>query len=367
MMTEAIVNTPVSYSRRRFLQITAAAGVAAGAVTLAGGALAPLLLPAGTAVEHATRTLMGTRIHLTVAAPDSRHALAAIDATFAAMARLVTFFDHRQPTGALALLNHTGVLDGAPPELLEMLQQAVHFGDLTGGAFDVTVKPLLDARSAGTADITNARALVNYRQIQIDGSRVRLQLPGAQVTLDGIAKGRVIDGGVDTLRRSGFEHVLVEAGGDLRTLGTRADGTPWRIGVANPRPLAQGIVMPVLPVTGRAVATSGDYMNSFTTDFSEHHIVDPRTGYSPTELASATVLAATATDADALGTAMVVLGRKAGLALAERLPGVEAVLITKDLHIYTTTGVNALSDNTACHEHGFYVATNLHSGKYNGA
>lgn len=332
-MTQFFSAAPTTLHRRQFLQITAAVG----AVALAGGMLTPALTPAATTVQVA-QTLMGTRVHLTVSAPERQSAQRAITTTLAAMTRLITFFDHRQPASPLATLNRNGALDDAPPELLDLLQRAITFGELTGGAFDVTVKPLLDARQAG-ADPTALRHLVDFHQITLTGQQVRLRIPGAAITLDGIAKGRVIDGGIEALHHLGFDHILVEAGGDLRALGARADSAPWRVGLAHPRQAAQGGLLSVLPISAQAVATSGDYMNSFTTDYSQHHILDPRSGHSPVELASATVLAATAMDADALGTALMVLGSTAGLALAERLPGVEALVVTKDLRMLKTSGM----------------------------
>jgi FAD:protein FMN transferase len=334
-MSQLLSASPKTINRRKFLQITAAAG----ALALAGGVLAPRMNTIETTTRHATRTLMGTRINLTVIAEDSRSAQAAIETTFAAMERLIAYFDHRQPASPLATLNRSGRLNEAPPELIKVLARAVAFGNLTGGAFDVTMKPLFDARRAGVADISQLRSLVDYRQIEIDGQRVRLGIPGAAITLDGIAKGRVIDGGVEALRQMGFNHVVVEAGGDLRTLGNRADGTTWRVGIAHPRQGTQGAILSVLPVSSQSVATSGDYMNTFAADYSQHHIIDPRSGHSPVDLASATVLAATAMDADALSTALMVLGSEAGLALAEHLPAVEAVLVTKDLYVLKTSGI----------------------------
>ncbi|HQX12097.1 MAG TPA: FAD:protein FMN transferase [Thermoflexales bacterium] len=322
-------------SRRGFLRITAIAG----GMTLAGCALAPALRDRAVTAHSATRTLMGTRIHLTLVGPDAGAAQNAIETTFDAMARLVDVFDHRQPASALARLNRDGQLATAPAELLDVLQRALDYGALTNGAFDVTVKPLLDARRDGIPATPSLRARVDYRQIRIGGGGVWMGIPGAEVTLDGIAKGRVIDGGLEALRQLGYVNALVEAGGDLRTAGARADGAPWQVGITHPRHADQGDILSVLSLLTRAVATSGDYMNAFTADFSEHHIIDPRTGSSPLELASATVLAATALDADALSTTMMVLGAEAGLALAERLDGVEAVLVTKDLRVLKTRGL----------------------------
>jgi thiamine biosynthesis lipoprotein len=334
-MTQSFVSTPRFSGRRSFLQLTAVAS----ALALAGGGLPPVLLSPAAVTQRATRLLMGTQVNLTLIAPDVATARQAIATTYAAMERLIAIFDHRQPASALAVLNRTGKLEGAPAELLAMLRSAIAFGDLTDGAFDVTVKPLLDAYHRGAANRADRRALVDYRQIELAGDRVALQIPGAAVTLDGIAKGRVIDGGVAALQQAGFDQIVVEAGGDLRTLGRRPDHTPWRVGVLHPRPASPGELLAVLTVGGEAVATSGDYMNSFTADFRQHHILDPRTGESPDELAAATVLASTALEADALGTALMVLGSAAGLALAERLPGVEALVVTKGLRVLQTGGV----------------------------
>ncbi len=331
------VTTPTAlrtFSRRSFLTISAAAA----GLALAGGALGQQGRPATRHTVRAERILMGTRIHLSVVGPKAS-AAHAVEATFAAMERLIALFDHRQPATALSLLNRSGSIEGAPASFVELMRRAVAFGDATGGAFDVTVKPLLDALRAGAParDWAELRARVDYRQIEIAGDRVRLAIPGAAVTLDGIAKGRIIDEGTATLRALGFDQVLVEAGGDLRTLGMRSDDTPWRVGIANPRQ-PEGPVLATLQMRGQAAATSGDYMNHLSPDFVMHHILDPHTGRSPLDLASATVVAPTALDADALATALMVLGSSAGIALAESLPDTEAFLVTKQLATLQTSG-----------------------------
>lgn len=321
-------------SRRSFLTIVAAAG---GMLVASG---MRQTTPAAEAVR-AERILMGTRVHLALVAPDAGAAREAVEETFQAMARLVSLFDHRRPTSALARLNRTGAIDGAPPEFGDLMRQAVWYGEQTGGAFDVTIKPLVDAALAGTVPNVSLQARVDYRQIEVNGERVRLRIPGAAVTLDGIAKGRIIDEGVATLRRLGFDQVLVEAGGDLRALGARSDGSPWRIGIAHPRH-ADAELLATLRVKGKALATSGDYMNRHSADYTQHHILSPHTGTSPLDLASATVLAPTALAADALATALMVLGSRDGLTLAKRLPDTEAVLVTKQMAVLHTSGATLL-------------------------
>lgn len=310
-------------SRRHFLQITAVAST-----VFLGGRWVQRLVKQPTAV-HQTRLLMGTIINLTLVGEDTAQSQQALAATFAEMERLIALFNWRQPGSALATLNQTGQLANPPQELVELLQAAYHFSSLSDGAFDVTIQPLLEAIRIGT-DTSAARQLVDYRQLQISSNKISLA-PGMQLTLDGIAKGRVVDGATAVLQTYGFTNVLVEAGGDLVANGQRADGQSWRLGITHPRQ-PEGTLQ-VLPVTGQAVATSGDYQHSFSQDFSRHHIVDPRTGESPTELASVTVLAPTAAAADALSTAVMVLGTDAGLALIDQLPGTAALLVTKEMQL----------------------------------
>ncbi|MCG3209041.1 MAG: FAD:protein FMN transferase [Anaerolineae bacterium] len=317
-------------SRRDFLKITAAAGG-----LLAAGGVLGWKTATRAATVHATRSLMGTVINLTLVAASESHGRAAIEATFAEMQRLIACFDHRQPASLITQLNRQGRLTGAPPELIELLTQARRYSELSGGAFDVTVKPLLDAWRAGQAVSSAAVAAVGFRHLRLAGDQIYFERPGMAITLDGIAKGRVIDAATAVLQARGFANILVEAGGDLVGRGQRPDGRPWRVGVANPRDAG---VLAVLPVLGQAVATSGDYINYFSQDFARHHIIDPRTGQSPAELASVSVLAPSATAADALSTAIMVLGRVKGLALAAQLPGVEALVITKTMQIDRTPG-----------------------------
>jgi thiamine biosynthesis lipoprotein len=324
--------------RRRFLKIIAASGAAGlGTVPLWRWLSASRPLP----VVRETRLLMGTIINLALITPDEAAGRAAVTATLDEMARWVALLDHRQPASALGRLNADGVLDPAPPELLEVVAAALEMGALTGGAFDVTVKPVLDAYRAGATDVEALRPLVDYRQVTVQDGSVRLGWPGMALTLDGLAKGRVVDAGMAALRAQGYDRVLVEAGGDLLAGGAPHDGRGWQVGLQSPRGGGLGQAALTVSVQQQALATSGDYQHAFTADFSLHHILDPRTLRSPAALASATALAPTAMQADALSTACLVLGPEAGLALVERLPGCAALLIDKDLRVYRSAGFPA--------------------------
>lgn len=331
-MTTFAPSTKQFVSRRQFLRITAVSSITAG-LFLAGKRRGS---PQLTTLRE-TRTLMGTLINLVVATDDAENGRTAVAATFAEMERLIAVFDHRRADSPLAVLNQNGTLTSPPTELVDVILQANRYSQLTGGAFDISIKPLLDAYQANLPNPLSYRHLVNYQDIQANTQQLTLARPDMALTLDGIAKGRVVDGATAILSAYGFPNVLVEAGGDLMGLGRRADGSPWQIGIAHPRQRDDGLLGAVA-VTMQAVATSGDYMHSFSQDLRQHHIIDPRTGKSPADLASVTVLAPTAMDADALSTSVMVLGCTEGVALVERLPHVEALVVTKTMELVQTSG-----------------------------
>ncbi len=322
--------TRATLSRRQFIRMTALAGAAtAVGLSLAHGQ--STVQP----VEHVqvTRLLLGSIAHLTVISSNGAQARAAINAAFDRMAALEDVFSRFRPDSQLSRLNATGALSDPHPELKTVLTKAVAYGDLTGGAFDVTVEAVLKhyrtAAQTGTlpADdqLRAAQQLVDYRQIAIHEDAIRLNLPGMAVTLDGIAKGYIIDAGAAVLRAHGCDQVMVELGGDLQTFGSAA-AQPWLVSIQAPPGSAS---QRVAELVNRALATSGDYQYTFTPDRRLHHILDPHRGVSPDELSSASVIAPTVCDADALATALMVMGAEAGLALIARLPDAEALVISK--------------------------------------
>jgi len=287
-----------------------------------------------------SRTLMGTGIHLTVVGDDFEAAEAAADATLDRMAALEAALSRYRPDSDVSRLNLSGHVETASDALLDVLRLAGRISELGDGAFDVTVQPVLDvyrgASRSDAASIEQAVELVDHRGVRIAGKNVSLARPGMAITLDGIGKGYVVDRGVDVLRERGFHDVFVEAGGDLVASGEKSAGVPWRIGIRNPR---SGTVLQArFDARDRAVATSGDYMQPFTADYAQHHILDPRSGFSSPELASSTVLAPDAATADALATLTMVLGPRRGRELLEELPGCSGYFVSKDLQVTRTTG-----------------------------
>jgi FAD:protein FMN transferase len=333
MASEQLKKLTTKMTRRGFLRISAVCGLAAG---LSLPVLRHLAEAGELAMTYETRLLLGTVIHLNLAAPDGAAARAAAQATFAEIERLAGILDHRRAETALGRLNSAGALADAPAELAQVLQRAVHFGALSGGAFDVTVKPVLDARAQGQPLSPALLERVDYRKIRVEAGQVRLGQAGIGVTLDGIAKGWIMDAAAAVLRQQGYAQILVEAGGDLVAGGQEGACQPWKVGISHPRASERGQTIAVVQVSGASLATSGDYRNTSRADFQEHHIIDPRSGESPLELASATVIAPCCADADALSTSLMVLGAKRGLALIESLEGYEAMVVGKDLRIQKT-------------------------------
>jgi thiamine biosynthesis lipoprotein len=301
---------------------------------------------------------MGTGVHLTVLGEDREAAAAAADASLAHMAGLEGLLSRYRTDSEVGRLNASGKLAEASPALLDVLGLADRIHRMGDGAFDVSIQPLLDlyrdrlgrgAGPPGPAALEAVLERVDQGALQVRGRSIESRRPDLSITLDGIAKGYVVDRGVALLTGRGFANVFVEAGGDLMAAGDKGPGRPWRIGIRSPRPGRPwriGIRSPRPGISiqarfdarNRAVATSGDYMQPFTADYAQHHILDPRTGTSAPELASATVVAPDAATADGLATLVMVLGPRLGRELLEDLSGCEGYLVGKDLEVVRTSG-----------------------------
>jgi len=291
---------------------------------------------------------LGTKVSLLALHQDEALARAALADALAEVQGVDALMSLYRDDSQIAALNRAGELAQPDARLLEVLRYSQDLADRTNGAFDITVQPLWDAFSQAKAQgglpsdekVRAAGALVGWRDLDVSEGRVGLRRPGMAVTLNGVAQGYAADRALLALRRHGIEHALIDAG-EFDTLGRKPEEKPWVLGVQNPRDAEK--LSARLAVDGRALATSGDYETWFTPDFVNHHIFDPATGHSPTELASASVLAPNALQADGLSTAFMVLGADRALALAATLPGVDALLIGKTGQIWQTPGLPALA------------------------
>jgi thiamine biosynthesis lipoprotein len=314
-------------NRRRFL------GASLGLGALALGAR--VVLQGVERVEGRSRAL-GAEASITVFHEDRSVAERAVAAAFRGLESLENALSLYRPDSALCRLNRDGWMAQPDESLVTVLREARDWARRTGGAFDPTVQPLweLHARGVppGPGELAEAIRKVDWRRIRIGPDDLRLG-SGQSVTLNGIAQGYAADRVMAILREHGIRRALVNAG-ELGGLGAGASGNPWRIGIQHPR--QPGAQVAELPLADRFLATSGDYATRFSEDFSRHHLVDPATGRSPERLASVSVLAPTGLEADALSTAIFVLGPGRGLELAVTRSGVDVLLVLKSGEILRT-------------------------------
>ena len=267
--------------------------------------------------------LMGTIAELRLYdRQDPARLRAALDAARAELHTIDHLMAVQRSDSDVSRLNARG--GGAPvavdARLVELLDAARAVSELTGGAFDVTVLPAVEAwgftASAPRVPAVTPR-IAGFRHVRLDAASatVTLTAPGARLDLGGIAKGYALDRVLAILRAHGVRSAYLDLGGEVATIGLPPDDACWRIGIRHPR--RPGTIVGVLDVAEGAVSTSGDAEQFVLADGARFgHIFDPRTGVPARGLVSATVVAASATLADALSTAAVVLGRTAaGVAL----------------------------------------------------
>jgi len=314
--------------------------VALAAVLIAEHVLFPPQLDPFTA----QREMMDTHVSITVYASDEEQARVAMDAAFARMANVVAIASIYDPAAGAARLNASGRLDDPSPELIEILEAAVTFFEISRGTFDVAIEPLLalwrfdpEAElqfweldpSAQQAAIAEAQRLAGADRIVLERNPPAIELlPGMRINLGGIAKGYVVDRGLETLRSAGIEHALIDAGGDIAVMNGKPGGGAWEIALRDPQGMAEDLIR--FELHNGAIATSGNYLRYYDPDAQVGHIIDPRTGYSAQVASSATVIAPTCTEADALATAVFVLGPAEGLGMINELERVEAMVLGYD-------------------------------------
>jgi len=285
----------------------------------------------------------GTTVTLRGHHQDQATLQAGLDAAWAEIEKVREAANLFSPRSALSRLNRDGFLADAPTALTEMLVAAREVSELTDGAFDITVQPLWrlheSAYKAGRApsddDIAAVRALIGYRKAFVDGSRVRLAMPGMALTLNGIAQGYATERCLRALNAHGIADAFLNTG-EIGVSGRRNGHEDWTAGIADPR--REGAYVALLKPLSGILATSGDYATAFTDDFSAHHIFDPNTLRSPTQMASVSVLTQSGARADALATAMMVMPAAESLALADRVGDVEVLLVSKRGEISRTSG-----------------------------
>ncbi|MCL5281549.1 MAG: FAD:protein FMN transferase [Planctomycetes bacterium] len=312
-------------------------------------------------VNSGFRVVMGTFSRVVVIARSQRAAQRCIEAAFDVQNRIEALMSDFRADSELSKVNRLAAQGPVPVSEMtfEVLQQSVHFSTLSEGAFDVTVGPLVDLwRKAGKMDVpptdealAEARRKVGSDKLILDEKNrtVRFAVAGMRVDLGGIGKGYAVDKAVEAMRKCGARGGLVDLGGNIRCFGRPPqDQERWRIGLQDPNvaPDEFGGTKPllILALANESVATSGDYRRFVKVQGQKQsHIIDTATGQGANKLVSDTIIASDATTADALSTAVNVLGLEKGLALVERVSGAEAILIPagKEAQLIFSRGARA--------------------------
>lgn len=251
-------------------------------------------------------------------------------------------------TSEISEINNAG---GEPvsvsDETAGLIQKGLEYGEISDGLFDITIASALslwdftdneDKTLPDPDELAEAVTHVDYHCVSVSGNTVVLTDPEAQIDLGGIAKGYIADKLKEYLESEEIEHALINLGGNMLALGERYDGTDFLIGLQ--KPFAEtGTAMAVVSVDDQSVVTSGDYERYFEKDgVIYHHILDPDTGYPvQNDLDQVTIISDGSTDGDALSTACFAMGLEDGLELIRSLDGVEAVFVTKDGEIHTSS------------------------------
>ena len=296
-----------------------------------------------------TALIMGTVVEIKAYTGDEKQLDRDITAAFDEMRRVENQFSSFKPDSEISQLNQATGPFKVSKETAQLLQAGQRIARLSDGAFDMGLGRLIKLWGIETdhphvpteAEIRETLERVGPEDLEIDGTTVRKADPELKVDLGGIAKGYAVDRAIEVLRQAGVQSAAVNAGGDIRLLGDR-NGQPWRIGIQHPRdPKA---VLATLPLSNRAVVTSGDYERYFEKDgIRYHHIFDPTSGRPARLCQSVTVVAADATTADALATAAFVLGPIKGLKLLEDQEGVEGLIVTASGDLVQTSGLKRVS------------------------
>lgn len=299
--------------------------------------------------ESRTELLLGTACRITIYDHPSDEAFtAAFDRIADIEARMSLHAD----TSEVAGVNRRAGIGpvAVSRDTFAVVRMALNVADLSRGAFDPTVGPLVKAWDIGgdnprrppSKEIDSLLPLIGYERVHLDESSLTVELPdpGMMLDLGGIAKGYAADEAAKVLASYGVSRAIINLGGNVLTMGDKPGGTPWRIGIQNPG-AERGKHVMIVELTDTSLVTSGPYERYLELDGAiYHHIIDTRTGY-PVDntIISASIITDESFIADALSTAVYSLGLTEGMTLVDSLDGVEAVFIDSDKRIHLSGGM----------------------------
>jgi FAD:protein FMN transferase len=331
------ISNSISLSRRQCLRL--AMGVSSAVLTSSGHTKPNTLL-----WRERLMVGLGTTLSLRAGHASAARADAGLGAAVKAIRHVEQHMSLFNPDSSLCRLNRDGILLHPDPELVKVLTISASVSERSHGSFDVTVQPIWNAWQSAKSmnrlptpdELKIARDKTGWRNVEISADRIRFIKPNMALTLNGIAQGYASDLAREALRAHGIEHALIDTG-EWSTIGQSPESLPWSIGVENPRQL--NVLVARIMSDDRAVATSSDAHCSFSSDLKNHHIFDPKTAYSPSDIASVTVLASTCTLADALTKVMFMAGTKHALTVAKKWR-VDVIIVDKTGRVQTSPALS---------------------------
>lgn len=310
-------------------------------------------------VVACARECMGTECELTAFAADDAQVEAAFRKAFDELDRIEALMTTFRDTSTVARINAAagGAAVPVDPDTMAVLKKSLWVAKLTGGAFDVTfgawkgVWKFDQDKDETIPDpklVAARKKLVNFRDLVLDEKKgtARLRRKGMAINLGGIAKGYAVDAAARVLRAAGLGNFMVHAGGDFYAAGRKGD-RDWNVGIQDPRgsrhcPIQEAMrcVFAAVSLHDASFSTSGDYERFVMKDGKRyHHIIDPATGYPAQKSRSVTLLAKDAFTADALDTAILIVGPEKGMRIIEDLPDLEGVIVGADNRVHVSSGL----------------------------
>lgn len=308
-------------------------------------------------VYKESRIAMYTVTTITITSHSEKKAADAINKAFQELDRLEKILNYYSKDSEITMINKNA---GNKPvkvskETIEIIGDAIYVAENTNGVFDITMGPVISLWDFKKKVFPDAKKLgeklklVGYKNIVIDkkNSTAYLKQKGMEVNLGGIIKGYAADKAAAVLQNNGIKAGIVSVAGDIKTFGTKPDGTPWNVGIQNPRSTGKtDEILAVANLSGQAISTAGDYERYFIKDgIRYHHILSTKTGYPVSECQSATVITEKGVYADGFDTAIFILGPEKGMAVLKKL-GFEGIIIDRKGNRLVTEGIRKNIDFT---------------------
>ena len=283
---------------------------------------------------------MGTLFDITISHPDEKKAQKAIKKAFDEIQRIEFLASKYISKSEIAKINQSSAENAfrINIEVYELLRKSIHYSQISNGAFDITIGAIQDIWDFDNENhaipfsetLLRSLPLVDYKNIVLEKNYyVRLKKNGIKLDLGAVAKGYAVDRGIEIIRNEDINNAILNGGGDLKCIGEKSSGSPWKIGVRHPRQPSS--IIASLECKNISMATSGDYQKFFIKDgVRYHHLLNPENGMPAQGMQSVTILSKDAVMADAMATAVFVMGAEQGVKFIESQDRLEGILITAD-------------------------------------